>query len=92
MTVCVCTHVHVCVCGCVRMCVCDFSCQELCVYWYIILCIRCTEACFVTFKEGIICLSCNFYVKWCTVGTDICTVDVVISSFNYTCCDCVSGY
>ena len=61
MTMCVCVHTHVHV-G-VRACVCDFSCQELCVYWYIILRIRCTEAYFVTFTEGIICLPHNFYVK-----------------------------
>ena len=50
------------------------------------------QKCILSCTERIICLSCNFYVKWCTVGTDICTVDVVISSFNYSCCNCVSGY
>jgi hypothetical protein len=38
-----------------------------------ILHIRCTEVYFVTFLEGIIACH-NFYVKLCTVGTDISTV------------------
>jgi len=72
--VCVCAHRHAHACVFVGVCACMyviFLCQELCVYWYIILHIRCTETYFVTFMEGIICLSCNCYVKWCTVEQTI---------------------